>query len=158
LSAWRSPRSTWQGIYRGLTFSHGDFYYTMPGEYASRWNHTLWSSPDLEEARAYNKGAYYYGPTQYLTLFPVVFLIRTTKSLPAPHLHNTTQAAINASGTRPEQAAIWSYEFKEHHGKQRPDTASGRSSTPPCCMRAPLEIGTAPQRVVPAARVTARIV
>jgi hypothetical protein len=63
-----------KGIYRGLTFSHGDFYYTMPGEYASRWNPALWNSPDLEEARGYNKGAYYYGPTQYLTLFPVVFL------------------------------------------------------------------------------------
>ena len=63
-----------KGIYRGLSYTHGDFYNTLPGEYASRWNPTLWHSADIQPALAYNHGAYLYGPTQYLTLFPIVFL------------------------------------------------------------------------------------
>lgn len=63
-----------KAIYRGLAFSQGDFYFTMPGEYAARLNATLWNSPDIQAALQFNNGAYLYGPTQYLTLFPVVFL------------------------------------------------------------------------------------
>ncbi|MBI3492900.1 MAG: DUF2029 domain-containing protein [Acidobacteria bacterium] len=63
-----------KSVYRGLSYTRGDFYYTMPGEYARRWNPTLWNSPDLQEARGYNRGEYYYGPTQYLTLLPLVFI------------------------------------------------------------------------------------
>jgi hypothetical protein len=62
-----------KAIYRGLDYSRGDIYYTMPGEYARRWNPTLWNSPDMQQAIAFNHGAYLYGPTQYLTLFPAVF-------------------------------------------------------------------------------------
>src|SRR5439155_1420695 len=35
---------------------------------------TLWNSPALRSALDFNHGAYLYGPTQYLTLFPIVFL------------------------------------------------------------------------------------
>jgi hypothetical protein len=63
-----------KAVFRGLTFNLGDFYYTFPGEYAQRWNPTLWSSPDVRLALEYNHGAYFYGPTQYLLLFPIVFL------------------------------------------------------------------------------------
>lgn len=62
-----------KGIVRGLTFTQGDFYFTMPGEYARRLNPALWNSPDMQVALQYNHGQYYYGPSQYLTLFPVVF-------------------------------------------------------------------------------------
>jgi hypothetical protein len=62
-----------KGLYRGLTFTQGDFYFTMPGEYARRLNPALWNSPDMQAALQYNHGLYYYGPSQYLTLFPVVF-------------------------------------------------------------------------------------
>src|SRR5262245_34715013 len=60
--------------YRGQTFTIGDFYYTFPGEYAQRLNPTLWNSPDIKGALQYNHGDYFYGPTQYLLLFPIVFL------------------------------------------------------------------------------------
>jgi hypothetical protein len=63
-----------KGIYRGLSYTHGDFYNTLPGEYASRLNPTLWHSADMQKALEYNHGTYLYGPTQYLTLFPIVFL------------------------------------------------------------------------------------
>ena len=63
-----------KAIYRGLGFSQGDFYFTLPGEYARRLNPALWSSPDLQTAIAFNHGMYVYGPSQYLTLFPIVFL------------------------------------------------------------------------------------
>ncbi len=63
-----------KGIYRGLEFTHGDFYFSLPGEYAQRLNPTLWNSPDVQPAVNFNHGTYLYGPTQYLTLFPIVFL------------------------------------------------------------------------------------
>jgi hypothetical protein len=63
-----------KGIYRGLSYTQGDFYNSLPGEYASRLNPTLWQSADIQPALAYNHGTYLYGPTQYLTLFPIVFL------------------------------------------------------------------------------------
>ena len=63
-----------KAIYRGLTFIHGDFYFTLPGAYAERWNPELWHSPDLQLALQYNDGSYIYGPVQYLVLFPIVFL------------------------------------------------------------------------------------
>lgn len=63
-----------KAMYRGLAFTRGDYYFTMPGEYARRLNPTLWTSPDLQQAIGFNHGAYLYGPTQYLTLFPLVFL------------------------------------------------------------------------------------
>jgi glycosyl transferase family 87 len=63
-----------KAMYRGASFTRGDFYFSLPGEYAARLNPSLWVSPDLEEARAFNHGAYMYGPSQYLTLFPIVFL------------------------------------------------------------------------------------
>ena len=63
-----------KAVYRGLAFTRGDYYFTMPGEYAKRLNPTLWTSPDLQQAIGFNHGSYLYGPTQYLTLFPVVFL------------------------------------------------------------------------------------
>ncbi|MGE0043487.1 MAG: glycosyltransferase family 87 protein [Vicinamibacterales bacterium] len=63
-----------KAVYRGLTFTRGDFYFTLPGEYAARWNPVLWQSPDLQLALQYNHGGYIYGPVQYLALFPIVFL------------------------------------------------------------------------------------
>ena len=63
-----------KAVYRGLSFTQGDFYYSLPGLYAQRLNPTLWNSPDLRSAEEFNHGAYMYGPTEYLTLFPIVFL------------------------------------------------------------------------------------
>ena len=63
-----------KALYRGTSFTRGDFYFSTPGAYAERINPALWNSPDLAEALAFNHGAYLYGPTQYLTLFPIVFL------------------------------------------------------------------------------------
>jgi len=63
-----------KAIYRGVTFDRGDFYFSLPGAYAQHLNPALWNSPDLRSAIEFNHGAYLYGPTQYLTLFPIVFL------------------------------------------------------------------------------------
>jgi hypothetical protein len=63
-----------KALYRGLEFTHGDFYFSLPGEYARRLNAALWNSPDMQTAVSFNHGTYLYGPTQYLTLFPIVFL------------------------------------------------------------------------------------
>lgn len=63
-----------KAIFRGAEFTQGDFYFSLPGLYAERLNPTLWNSPDIQAARDFNHGTYPYGPTQYLTLFPIVFL------------------------------------------------------------------------------------
>jgi hypothetical protein len=54
--------------------NRGDFYATMPGGFARELNPVLWNSPDLAESWAYQQDVYLYGPTQYLTMFPVVYL------------------------------------------------------------------------------------
>jgi hypothetical protein len=55
-------------------FNHGDFENTLPGPYAEQWNLKLWDSPDLRDSVAFHRHSYGYGPTQYLTLWPIVFL------------------------------------------------------------------------------------
>jgi hypothetical protein len=55
-------------------FNHGDFESTLPGPYAEQWNLTLWDSTDLCGSVAFHRHSYGYGPTQYLTLWPIVFL------------------------------------------------------------------------------------
>ncbi|MDP6125337.1 MAG: glycosyltransferase family 87 protein, partial [Candidatus Latescibacteria bacterium] len=52
--------------------TYGDFAATLPGPYAEGLNPTLWNSPDLASVQA--RQTYTYGPTQFLTLYPIVFL------------------------------------------------------------------------------------
>lgn len=52
----------------------GDFAATLPGAYAEQWNLKLWDSPDLAAGVMFHRHGYGYGPTQYLTLWPIVFL------------------------------------------------------------------------------------
>ena len=54
--------------------AYGDFAATLPGGYAERLNPTLWNSPDLSQSWAFHRAIYIHGPTQFLTLFPIVFL------------------------------------------------------------------------------------
>ena len=54
--------------------TYGDFAATLPGAYAESLNPTLWNSPDLSNSWAFQKQTYIYGPTQFLTLYPIVFL------------------------------------------------------------------------------------
>jgi hypothetical protein len=75
--------------YSGLEHSHGDFYATLPGAYAERLNPVLWNSQDLRLASGFGRAEYLYGPTQYLTIFPLVFLDSyqaLAKSLLLPYL------------------------------------------------------------------------
>lgn len=58
----------------GLTMIGGDFYQTLPGPYVERVNPALWNSPDLADSAAFHKDYYLYGPTQYLTLYPIAYL------------------------------------------------------------------------------------
>ena len=59
--------------HRGLTYSIGDFYATLPGAYVEKLNPTLWASPDLTDVQG--KASFYHrGPTQYLTALPLSFL------------------------------------------------------------------------------------
>ena len=63
--------------YTGLSTTLGDFFDTLPGPYAEQLNPTLWDSPEFVNDTARSAGghrhSYGYGPTQYLTLFPIVF-------------------------------------------------------------------------------------
>ncbi|MEO8679501.1 MAG: glycosyltransferase 87 family protein [Vicinamibacterales bacterium] len=59
--------------YRGLTYSIGDFYSTLPGAYVERFNPTLWASPDLTDLVG-KSSSYHRGPTQYLTALPLALL------------------------------------------------------------------------------------
>ena len=61
-------------IYASLSAIHGDFFQTHPGPYAEVLNAALWDSPDLVNPSSFHRHSYIYGPTQYLTLFPIVFL------------------------------------------------------------------------------------
>ena len=61
-------------IYASLSAIHGDFFQTLPGPYAGVLNVALWDSPDLANPTSFHRHSYGYGPTQYLTLFPIVFL------------------------------------------------------------------------------------
>lgn len=54
--------------------SYGDYAATLPGGYAEHLNPTLWNSPDLRGSWAFHQHTYFHGPTQFLTLYPVVFL------------------------------------------------------------------------------------
>jgi len=57
-----------------LTYTHGDYYASLPGSYVKTVNPTLWSSPDMQGAMGYGLNTYYHGPTQYLTLYPLAYL------------------------------------------------------------------------------------
>ena len=61
-------------VISAIHLNHGDFFATLPGAYAEHWNLTLWDSPDLRESVAFHRHSYGYGPTQYVTLWPIVFL------------------------------------------------------------------------------------
>jgi hypothetical protein len=59
----------------GTDFSlRGDFFATLPGAYVQSLNPKLWNSKDLRLAWGFHRSFYYYGPTQYLTLYPIVLL------------------------------------------------------------------------------------
>jgi hypothetical protein len=61
-------------VYTGLERNRGDFYATLPGAYVESLNPALWNSPDLTQADGFGRSEYLYGPTQYLTVFPLLFL------------------------------------------------------------------------------------
>jgi hypothetical protein len=61
-------------VFSAVHSNRGDFAATLPGAYAERWNLTLWNSPDLANGDSFARHGYSYGPTQYLTLWPIVFL------------------------------------------------------------------------------------
>src|SRR4051812_39474246 len=61
-------------IYKAPVAAQGDFKATLPGAYAKTINPVLWNSHDLAGSLAYQREIYVYGPTQYLLLYPMVFL------------------------------------------------------------------------------------
>src|SRR3954466_10903677 len=61
-------------IYRAPATAQGDFMATLPGAYARQLNPTLWNSDDLRPSLGFGRDIYLYGPTQYLLLYPIVFL------------------------------------------------------------------------------------
>jgi len=59
----------------GTDFSlRGDFFATLPGAYVESLNPRLWNAEDLRLAWGFHRPFYYYGPTQYLTLYPMALL------------------------------------------------------------------------------------
>lgn len=61
-------------VYNAPPAARGDYAATLPGAYARTLNPTLWNSPDLKGSYLYQRDLYVYGPTQYLVLYPAVFL------------------------------------------------------------------------------------
>jgi glycosyl transferase family 87/carboxypeptidase family protein len=61
-------------VYAGLHQTHGDFFESFPGPNAKSLNPTLWNDPELTGAAAHIKEKYFYGPSEYLLLFPLNFL------------------------------------------------------------------------------------
>jgi hypothetical protein len=61
-------------VYRAPATAQGDFLATLPGAYAGTLNPTLWNSDDLRSSLGFHRDIYLYGPTQYLLLYPIVFL------------------------------------------------------------------------------------
>jgi hypothetical protein len=60
-------------VLRGFEHDRGDFYATLPGAYAKTLNPALWNSGDLIDSWGYGREVFLYGPTQYLTLLPVIY-------------------------------------------------------------------------------------
>jgi len=60
-------------VHGGLTYTHGDFYATLPGAHVRELNPVLWNSPDLVNSSAFHRDDYLYGPTQFLTLYPIAW-------------------------------------------------------------------------------------
>jgi hypothetical protein len=60
-------------VYNGTEINRGDFYATLPGANVEELNPTLWNSPDLVDSWGFKRDVYLYGPTQYLTLLPVMW-------------------------------------------------------------------------------------
>jgi hypothetical protein len=59
----------------GTDFSlRGDFFATLPGAYVQALNPRLWNSEDLRLSWGFHRPYYFYGPTQYLTLYPMALL------------------------------------------------------------------------------------
>lgn len=64
-------------VYTGTEVNRGDFYATLPGANVEALNPTLWNSPDLADSWGFKRPVYLYGPTQYLTLLPVMWFVDT---------------------------------------------------------------------------------
>lgn len=60
-------------IFTGQTYTHGDYYATLPGAYVETLNPALWNSPDVGNIQG-REPTYLRGPSQYLTLFPLALL------------------------------------------------------------------------------------
>jgi glycosyl transferase family 87 len=61
-------------VYAGLHQTHGDFFQSFPGPNAKHLNPALWNDPESAQAAAHIKEKYFYGPSEYLLLFPLNFL------------------------------------------------------------------------------------
>src|SRR5207244_329432 len=61
-------------IYDGVHIYHGDFSQTFPGPNAKHLNPALWNDPELSSAVGHEQEKYFYGPSEYLTLYPLIFL------------------------------------------------------------------------------------
>jgi hypothetical protein len=64
-------------VYNGIEVNRGDFYATLPGANVEDLNPELWNSPDLADSWGFRRGVFLYGPTQYLTMLPVMWLADT---------------------------------------------------------------------------------
>lgn len=60
--------------YAGLHITHGDFFQSFPGPNAKHLNPTLWNDPELITAVGHVQEKYFYGPSEYLLLYPLNFL------------------------------------------------------------------------------------
>jgi hypothetical protein len=68
-------------VHGGVELNRGDFYATMPPAYAEWLNPSLWNSEDLVDSWVFQRPVYLYGPTQYLTVAPLVYWLDTYQEI-----------------------------------------------------------------------------
>ena len=68
-------------VWNGLDNDRGDFYATMPGAYAKTLNPALFDSLDFSESWVFQRDVFLYGPAQYLTMAPLVYVFDTYREL-----------------------------------------------------------------------------
>lgn len=68
-------------VYAGIEFNRGDFYATMPPAYAEWLNPALWNDDYLSRSWVFQRSEYLYGPTQYLSVAPLVYAFDTFQQI-----------------------------------------------------------------------------
>lgn len=68
-------------MHGAIELNRGDFYATMPPAYAEWLNPALWNDEYLSRSWVFQRPEYLYGPTQYLSVAPLVYAFDTYRAI-----------------------------------------------------------------------------